>query len=155
MIYSLQFQQKIPISLEEAWQFLSSPNNLKEITPAHMGFEIISKYHGDKMYAGQIIEYIVKPVLSIPMKWCTEITHVQAPNYFVDEQRFGPYSFWHHQHHIKEIENGVEMIDIIHYKLPFGFIGDLMNTILVKRQLQAIFQYRKAKIDLLYGAYKN
>lgn len=155
MIYSLQFQQKIPISLEEAWQFLSSPNNLKEITPAHMGFEIISKYHGDKMYAGQIIEYIVKPVLSIPMKWCTEITHVQAPNYFVDEQRFGPYSFWHHQHHIKEIENGVEMTDIIHYKLPFGFIGDLMNTILVKRQLQAIFQYRKAKIDLLYGAYKN
>jgi ligand-binding SRPBCC domain-containing protein len=66
MIHSLKFEQKIPISIDEAWDFLSSPKNLKTITPSHMGFEIISKYHGEKMYAGQIIEYIVKPILSIP-----------------------------------------------------------------------------------------
>ena len=154
MIHSLRFEQKIPISITEAWQFLSSPKNLKVITPANMGFEIISKFHGDHMYAGQIIEYTVKPILSIPLKWCTEITHVHEPNYFVDEQRFGPYSFWHHQHHIKEIEKGVEMIDIIHYKLPLGFLGDIMNIVMVKNQLNSIFQFRKEKIDTLYGIYK-
>jgi ligand-binding SRPBCC domain-containing protein len=154
MIHSLKFEQKIPISIDEAWDFLSSPKNLKTITPSHMGFEIISKYHGEKMYAGQIIEYIVKPILSIPIKWCTEITHVSEPNYFVDEQRFGPYIFWHHQHHIKAIEGGVEMTDIIHYKLPFGILGDIMNYLMVKKQLQQIFDFRFKKVIELYGDFK-
>ena len=80
----LQFTQHLPISLDEAWLFFSNPANLKEITPSHMGFVVTSKYHGEKMYPGQIIRYIVKPVLGIPLKWCTEITHVVDRKYFID-----------------------------------------------------------------------
>jgi ligand-binding SRPBCC domain-containing protein len=112
MIHSLKFEQKIPISIDEAWDFLSSPKNLKTIT------------------------------------------HVSEPNYFVDEQRFGPYIFWHHQHHIKAIEGGVEMTDIIHYKLPFGILGDIMNYLMVKKQLQQIFDFRFKKVIELYGDFK-
>ena len=107
-----------------------------------MGFNVISKYHGDKMYPGQIIEYKVSPVLGIPLYWMTEITHVQDKKYFVDEQRFGPYSMWHHQHHFKVVDGGVEMTDIVHYKLPLWFLGDIANTLFVKKQLQHIFEYR-------------
>ena len=115
-VYSLKTVQQIPIDLETAWSFFSRPDNLKDITPAEMGFNIISKYHGEKMYAGQFIEYKVSPVLNIPLYWMTEITHVEDKKYFVDEQRFGPYSLWHHQHHFAAITGGVEMTDIVHYK---------------------------------------
>ena len=119
-----------------------------------MGFEIISKHHGEKMYPGQIIEYTVKPVLGIPLYWMTEITHVQEGSYFVDEQRFGPCTMWHHQHHFKVIPAGVAMEDIVHYKIPLGFLGDIANALFVKNQLQGIFDYRyKAVLDL-WGAYK-
>ena len=105
--------QQLPISLEEAWIFFSNPANLKEITPADMGFQIVSKYHGTDMYAGQVIEYKVRPLFRIPIYWMTEITHVEDKKYFVDEQRFGPYSLWHHQHHFKEIEGGIEDWEIV------------------------------------------
>ena len=101
-VYSIKTVQTIPISLDAAWDFFSSPANLQKITPASMGFNIISKHHGDKMYAGQVIEYTVKPLLNIPLYWMTEITHVEELRYFVDEQRYGPYSMWHHQHHFKQ-----------------------------------------------------
>lgn len=141
-VYSIKTIQKIPVALDTAWDFFSSPANLKEITPGNLGFNIISKLHGEKMYAGQIIEYTVKPVLGIPFYWMTEITHVHDKKYFVDEQRYGPYSMWHHQHHFKAVEGGVEMTDIIHYKLPFWFLGDIANTLIVKKQLQHIFDFR-------------
>ncbi|MES2430080.1 MAG: SRPBCC family protein [Bacteroidota bacterium] len=150
-IYSIKTVQKIPISLDEAWIFFSSPDNLKAITPKNIGFNIISKYHGEKMYPGQIIEYKVRPILGIPLYWMTEITHVENKKHFIDEQRYGPYSLWHHQHHFKEIEGGVEMTDIVHYKLPFGFLGDIGNTILVKHQLKKIFDYRYKKVEELFG----
>jgi len=148
--YSLQTIQQIPISIEKAWDFFSDPKNLKDITPANIGFNIISKYHGDKMYAGQIIEYTVSPVLGIPLYWMTEITHVKDKQYFIDEQRFGPYSLWHHQHHFKEIPGGVEMTDIVHYKLPLWFLGDIANWLLVKRQLKTIFDHRFKKVEELF-----
>jgi ligand-binding SRPBCC domain-containing protein len=138
------------VSLDTAWDFFSSPANLKDITPASMGFNIISQHHGEKMYAGQIIEYKVKPVLGIPLYWMTEITHVEDKKYFVDEQRFGPYSLWHHQHHFKAVIDGVEMTDIVHYKLPFWFLGDIANELFVQQQLKGIFDYRYKKVEELF-----
>ena len=138
-VYTIKTVQNIPISLEEAWDFFSKPSNLAAITPNNLGFNIISKHHGERMYPGQIIEYTVKPVLGIPLYWMTEITHVEDHKYFVDEQRFGPYSMWHHQHHFKQIEGGVEMTDIVHYKLPFWILGDIAHALFVKAQLTHIF----------------
>ena len=103
------------------------------------------------MYTGQIIEYTVKPVLGIPLYWMTEITHVVDKQFFVDEQRFGPYTMWHHQHHFKAVDGGVEMTDIVHYKLPFWFLGDIANTLFVKKQLQGIFDFRWKKVEDLFG----
>lgn len=149
-VYSLKRVQNLPISIEKAWDFFSAPANLAEITPKHLGFEIISLHHGEKMYAGQIIEYTVKPVLGIPLYWMTEITHVKHQKYFIDEQRYGPYSLWHHQHHFKEIETGVEMTDIVHYKLPLWFLGDIANSLFVKDQVNKIFEFRFKKADELF-----
>lgn len=154
-VYTIQTVQRIPISLETAWDFFSRPDNLKEITPSTLGFNIISQYHGDFMYPGQIIEYKVSPVLGIPLYWMTEITHVQHQQYFVDEQRFGPYAMWHHQHHFKQIEGGVEMTDIVHYKLPLWFLGDIANTIMVKSQLRNIFNYRYKAVEDRFGSFPD
>ena len=151
-IYRSHKKQNLPISIDKAWEFLSSPINLKTITPDYMNFDILSE--ADRpMYAGQIVQYIVTPILGIKTKWVTEITHVKDKEYFVDEQRFGPYSLWHHKHFIKEIEGGVEMEDIIDYKVPFGFLGQLVQPILVKPKLEEIFNYRTTKLEELFGKY--
>lgn len=152
-IYTKSSKQNLPISLDEAWNFLSNPKNLKEITPAYMGFNILSG--ADKeMFAGQIIQYIVTPIMGIKAKWVTEITHVSDKKYFVDEQRFGPYAFWHHKHFVREIEGGVEMEDIIDYKVPMGILGQLVHPILVKPKLEEIFEYRRKKLIELFGVIK-
>ncbi|MEP0213446.1 MAG: SRPBCC family protein [Cellulophaga sp.] len=153
-IYTLHKKQKLPISVEQAWEFLSKPENLKTITPDYMGFIILSG--ADRpMYQGQIIQYIVTPVLGIKTKWVTEITHMVENKYFVDEQRFGPYALWHHKHFIKEIDGGVEMEDIIDYKVPFGILGQLVQPFLVKPKLEEIFNYRKEKLEALFGVYNK
>ena len=141
-VYSLKTVQRIPADIKDVWDFFSNPKNLKDITPDHLGFKVISKHHGDTMYAGQIIEYTVKPILNIPLYWMTEITQVVNEKYFIDEQRYGPYRLWHHQHHFKLIDGGVEMTDIVHYKIPFWFLGDIANTLFVKNQLKKIFVHR-------------
>ncbi|WP_405562310.1 cell division inhibitor [Polaribacter sp. Asnod6-C07] len=152
-IYTLHKKQNLPISLEKAWEFLSSPKNLKTITPDYMSFDIISDI--DKpMYPGQIIQYIVTPILGIKTKWVTEITHVKELEYFVDEQRFGPYALWHHKHFIKKIDGGVEMEDIIDYKIPMGILGQIVHPFLVKPKLEEIFAYRQKKLHELFGEYK-
>lgn len=151
-IYTLHRKQNLPITIQQAWDFLSDPKNLKTITPDYMGFHILSG--ADRpMFAGQIIQYIVTPVLGIKTKWVTEITHVIDKQYFVDEQRFGPYALWHHKHFIKEIDGGVEMEDIIDYKVPFGLLGQLVHPILVKPKLEEIFNYRTKKLEALFGTY--
>jgi ligand-binding SRPBCC domain-containing protein len=149
--YSFQTIQRIPISLEQAWDFFSNPANLQRITPGEMGFEIVSTFHGTTMYPGQLIEYTVKPLLGIPLYWMTEITHVQDMQYFIDEQRFGPYSLWHHQHHFKAIEGGVEMTDIVHYRIPLGPLGDFANTLFVRTKLKKIFDFRYEAVENLFG----
>ncbi len=153
-IHTLHTIQKLPISIQEAWDFLSNPSNLKTITPAYMGFNILSG--ADRpMYPGQLIQYTVTPVLGIKTKWVTEITHVQDLKYFVDEQRFGPYALWHHKHFLKEIDGGVEMEDIVDYKIPFGWLGQIAHPVLVKPKLREIFRYRKAKLIELFGKHKE
>lgn len=150
-MHFLKTVQKLPINLKTAWDFFSSPENLKTITPSYMGFEVTSEYREKKMYPGMIITYKVHPLFNIPMNWATEITHVSEPNYFVDEQRFGPYKFWHHQHKFYEIEGGVEMHDILHYKVGFGIFGKIANSIMVKNKLKDIFGFRYKKLEEIFG----
>ncbi len=152
-LYQLHTKQKLPISKEEAWDFLSSPANLEKITP-DMGFEILSG--ADRpMFPGQIIQYIVSPFPGVKTKWVTEITHVMDHEYFVDEQRFGPYALWHHKHFIREIDGGVEMEDIVDYKLPFGILGQIMHSLVVKKKLKKIFEYREQRLIELFGDFAD
>ena len=151
-IYTFHRKQKLPISLEEAWKFLSNPRNLKTITPEYMSFNIISGAE-KPMFAGQIIQYIVTPILGIKTKWVTEITHVKEGEYFVDEQRVGPYSMWHHEHFIQPIENGVLMKDIVSYQPPFGLLGSIANKLIIQNNLKEIFEYRSLAIQKRFGEY--
>ena len=149
--YQFYREQKINASLDEIWDFISSPRNLKEITPDHMGFDITSINIPEKMYQGMIISYKVSPLLGIKINWVAEITHLREKEYFVDEQRVGPYSLWHHQHIVEPIEQGVLMKDIITYQPPFGVFGALANTFIIENKLKEIFDYREKVIEKRYG----
>ena len=149
-IHTVKYEQFVPVDLATAWDFFSSPKNLAKITPQHMGFQITNKYEVGKMYPGMLITYKVSPLLGIKLDWCTEITHVKDQVYFVDEQRFGPYAMWHHQHHLEAVVGGVMMTDIVDYAIPFGFIGSLANKLLVKKAVIEIFEFRKQKIAELF-----
>jgi ligand-binding SRPBCC domain-containing protein len=149
-MYQLKTKQIIPTDLETCWNFFSSPKNLKIITPEYMGFEVLFEIP-EKMYAGLMIEYEVKPLLGIPMKWITEITHVDEMKFFVDEQRKGPYRIWHHEHHFKQVENGIEMTDIVSYEIPFGVLGKIAQPLIVKNKLNQIFDYRFQKVEEIFG----
>lgn len=146
--------QRMPVSLDKAWEFFSHPGNLAVMTPDYLNLKFTNTLFKDKMYAGQVITYKVRPLLGIPMFWMTEITHVQDRSFFVDEQRFGPYALWHHQHHFREIPGGVEMTDIIHYKVPGWWLGDLANALFIRKQLDSIFAFRKQKVEALFGIYQ-
>jgi len=152
--YQFEKQQKINATKEDVWDFISSPKNLKKITPAYMGFDITSDNVGDKMYEGMLISYEVKPLLNIKTDWVTEITHIKEEQFFIDEQRMGPYKMWHHQHFIESIPNGVLMKDIVSYIPPFGFVGAIANQLIIKRKLEQIFAFRKEALEKKYGVYK-
>jgi ligand-binding SRPBCC domain-containing protein len=149
--HTIKAVQQIPASTEQVWDFFADHANLQRITPANLQFQVISKHHADRIYPGQIIEYTLKPFLGITVYWMTEITHVVPGKFFVDEQRKGPYTMWHHQHHFNPIEGGTEMTDIVHYKNPFGIIGNFANSLFVKKQVDAIFDYRFKKIEEIFG----
>lgn len=146
------FKQKVNISLAEAWAFFSNPVNLDKLTPGDMNFKITSSDH-ERIYPGMIITYKVSPLLGINMNWMTEITHVQDRKYFIDNQKSGPFKIWHHQHHFKEIDGGIEMTDILHYKAPFGLIGRLAEKAFVNRRVNAIFEYRTKVLEEIFGKY--
>ena len=152
-IYQLEKKQKLPGTIENVWNFISSPHNLKKISPSYMGFEIISNNLPEKMYPGMIISYKISPFLGIKLTWVTEITHVKEMEFFVDEQRIGPYSIWHHQHKIEPIENGVLMSDIVTYKPPFGIVGLVSNQLFIKTQLERIFNFRETALENIFGKY--
>jgi ligand-binding SRPBCC domain-containing protein len=145
--FQLKKEQFLKTDLDTIWDFASSPANLREITPDYMLFEITSKGMQEKMYPGMIITYKVSPMLGIKMNWVTEITQVKDKHFFIDEQRVGPYSLWHHQHFFEEKEGGILMTDIVTYKPPFGFLGDIANSIFIKKQLESIFEYRFKVMD--------
>lgn len=152
-LHTLETTTRLPVSPDEAWAFFSSPLNLKTITPDHLGFQITSSGADQPMYPGMIISYIIRPVLGIPMEWVTEITHVREKEFFVDEQRAGPYAIWHHQHFFNAIAGGVEMRDIVHYQVPFGPLGDMVNALFVRKEVLKIFDYRAQKMEQLFGKF--
>jgi ligand-binding SRPBCC domain-containing protein len=149
-VYQLKTTQILPLSLKEAWLFFSNPANLSKITPGWLNFKTTSDLP-EKMYAGMIVTYEVRPLLNIPQTWVTEITQVNEPYYFVDEQRFGPYKMWHHEHIFRENSDGeLEMQDIVSYVLPFGFIGRIANKFLVRKKIEEIFSYRKKILKKIF-----
>jgi len=149
-LYRLHRTQKLPLSLNEAWDFFSNPRNLAIITPPSLGFKVTSEVP-PRMYQGMIVTYTVTPLLNYPVRWVTEITHVDEGRMFVDEQRFGPYRFWHHQHLFEETEGGVEVTDLIHYALPLGPLGRIAHSLIVKRQLDEIFEFRRKYLKEKFG----
>ena len=148
-VYTKKWTTFIPRPLPEVWHFFSRPENLNEVTPDEMHFEILTEVKDVPMYQGMIILYKVSPVLNIPMRWCTEITQIKDQEYFVDEQRFGPYAMWHHEHHFKAVEGGTEMRDLLYYAIPFGPFGRLANALLVSKKVDSIFAYREQALDQL------
>ena len=147
----LKTSQFIPVSIEKAWSFFTDPKNLQKLTPEDMNFEITSEFKDEKIYPGMIITYVVSPVLRIPVKWMTEITHVRDREYFVDDQRLGPFRIWNHQHHFRAVDGGVEMTDIIYYSIGFGFLGRLLDRLFIRKRVKNIFEYRKMAMNSLFN----
>jgi ligand-binding SRPBCC domain-containing protein len=146
----LRAVQRLPISVSRAWEFFSDPRNLPRITPPWLGLEVTSDLPG-RMYPGMIITYRIRLAPGIPGRWVTEITHVHEPSLFVDEQRFGPYRFWHHEHHFRQVEGTVEMEDLVHYALPLGAAGRLLAGPAVRRRLDDIFAFRRRFLAREFG----
>jgi ligand-binding SRPBCC domain-containing protein len=154
-VYSLKSIQKIPASLEDVWNFFSDASNLISITPPFLNLAIKNELFGEQVYSGQIILYTVRPLLGIPLSWMTEITQVEHLNYFIDEQRKGPYKLWHHQHHFRAIEEGVEMTDLVHYGPPLGILGNIAQSLIIKSKLTEIFKYRYNKVNEIFGKWPH
>lgn len=150
-IYRIERSQVLSISIETAWKFFSSPGNLHLITPPWLNLKIIGPV-SPIMRAGMLISYHVTPLFGLPMRWLSEITHVDARRYFVDEQRLGPYQLWHHEHFFHACEGGVRVDDIVSYALKYAVLGDLIHAIWIKKRLQMIFDYRSASLRRLFGS---
>ena len=150
-VYRLERTTQLRTDLETAWKYFSSPGNLNEITPPDMEFKIISPDAHKPMYQGMVIEYKIQPFPLVSFGWLTEITHCSDKRFFVDEQRFGPYSFWHHQHHFEENQGGVMMTDIVHYGLPLGPLGQIAHALFVKKKLDHIFDFRTECMRKVFG----
>jgi len=150
--YQFYREQIIPATRSDVWNFISSPENLKKITPPEMGFNITTSHLASKMYAGMIISYKVKLLPGFSTNWVTEITQVRDQEYFIDEQRVGPYSIWHHQHLLKDQEKGVIMCDLITYVPPLGFLGAIANRFMIKDKLNDIFTFREKAVLDVFGA---
>ena len=149
-MYQFKRKQLVKTDIATCWEFFSSPNNLSKITPTYMGFDVLTDVP-QRMYEGLMIEYRVRPLLGIPMRWITEITHVKDYQYFVDEQRLGPYTIWHHEHHFHETDEGIEMTDIVSYQVPFGILGRMAHPIIIQRKLEEIFDHRFKVVDELFN----
>jgi len=153
-IYHLRREQFLPVSIDKAWGFFSSPGNLSDITPPGMGFTILSQFTGEPIHTGMKIDYIVKPLLNIPLKWTTEITWVMEPYTFIDKQAKGPYALWEHTHTFSEVPGGVRMVDEVLYAMPLGILGRLVHFLVVNKKLKDIFDFRRDKLLQLFGKFK-
>ena len=148
-VYTLETKQVLPVSMEIAWDFFSNPENLSKITPPEMNFDITSG-KPEKMFAGQVISYKIKILPGIKSNWITEITNVKKHAYFIDEQRFGPYNMWHHEHHFVETDGEIHMFDKVTYKIPFGFLGHILHSVFIRKKLTTIFNYRAEILDKMF-----
>ena len=153
-IHHLSKEQYLPITIKEAWDFFSSPANLAKITPPELGFVVLTKFNGEPIYTGMEIDYIVKPLFSIPLRWKTGITWVMEPNTFIDTQLKGPYKIWEHTHTFTSVPGGVKMNDEVKYELPLGFLGEIAHVLIVKKKLEEIFSFRFETMIKLFGEYK-
>jgi ligand-binding SRPBCC domain-containing protein len=153
-LHRFECRQYLALALPDAWEFFSRPENLARITPPDLGFEVTSPLP-ERMYAGLIVTYRVRPFGNLSVPWVTEITHVREPEFFVDEQRRGPYRFWHHQHHFQAVAGGVAMIDLVHYEIPFGWLGDILCVRAVAQRVAAIFAYRREMLTKLFGTLED
>ena len=147
-IYTLEVKQQLQVNIDKAWEFFSNPSNLEKLTPGNISFNVTSG-NVDKMYQGQIITYKIGIFPMIKSNWVTEITFVNKNAYFIDEQRFGPYKMWHHEHIFETKGSATEMTDKISFALPFGFLGHLAYLLFVRKRLKEIFQFRKEVIGNL------
>jgi ligand-binding SRPBCC domain-containing protein len=151
-VYKLYREQIVKGNIKDIWKFFSDPRNLSKITPPYMNFKILTEDLPDEIFTGLIIEYKVSPVSGIPVHWVTEITAVEKYKYFIDEQRFGPYKFWHHLHLFQQVDEGkIKIIDKVHYIIPLGIVGQIMNLLFVKKRLDEIFDYRAKVISEIFG----
>lgn len=150
-VYKLNSEQFLPVNMEDAWKFFSSPLNLAKITPPELSFKVLSKLDGSEIYEGMIIEYSIKPILGIPLRWKTEIGKTERNKFFVDKQLQGPYKHWEHTHTFIEEKGGVTMYDSLKYELPFGIIGDITHRLFLRRKVEQIFLFRKKVLDKLFN----
>ncbi|NTU98098.1 MAG: SRPBCC family protein [Chlorobiaceae bacterium] len=152
-LHTLTYVQKIPVAIDDAWSFFSSPRNLARITPPEMMFRITGGSASGEIFPGMIICYTLYPFMMLPVRWETEITEARKPFYFEDRQKSGPYEQWQHRHMFREIRGGVEMTDQLQYCLPMDFFGELVNTLIVSRRIEEVFDYRRKKIVEILGAF--
>jgi ligand-binding SRPBCC domain-containing protein len=150
-LHTIHSTLMLPISVNEGWDFFSNPKNVSLITPPSLGLEITSDVP-ETIYPGAIITYRVRPILGIPVTWVTEITHLRKPYLFVDEQRYGPYKFWHHKHLFREVDGGIEVEDLVHYALPFGPLGQIANGVMIQKELDEIFAFRRRYLTMKFGS---
>ncbi|MBU8891280.1 MAG: SRPBCC family protein [Bacteroidales bacterium] len=151
-MHKLKKTQNISLPVQEAWEFFSQPDNIEKITPSNLHFKILSRSDAGEMYPGMIISYKVSSLSNLVVKWVTEVTQIKKHKYFIDHQIQGLYKIWHHEHHFKEIANGTEMKDILFYDVRFGFVGQLLHKIFIRKRIEEIFNYRELKIKELFGS---
>lgn len=149
-MHRIEATQVLPITIEEAWRFFADPRNLVRITPPDMHFRITSLVP-ERIYAGLIVTYTLRPLLGLPLPWVTEITHIEEGKRFVDEQRMGPYRLWHHEHELTSVPGGVELRDVVHYALPFGPLDDVVHALGIGRRVRRIFDYRREVLSARFG----
>lgn len=148
--YKVTYTDIIHADIDKTWEFFSSPQNLRLITPSYLDFNIVSKHLTNKIHPGMHISYAVRPLFGIKTTWVTVIKEVEEKKMFVDEQEVGPYKKWHHRHHFKEIEEGVRMTDVVTYAIGFGIVGKLLHYFIIKKRVDDIFKYRKKRIKELF-----
>jgi ligand-binding SRPBCC domain-containing protein len=153
-IYRLNRKQLLSTDIHTAWKFFTDPENLPKITPGYLKFKMTNRMDSE-IYSGMLLYLKIKPVLSLPMKWVTEITQVYEPVWFVDEQRKGPYGMWRHKHIFKEADGGVQMEDIVDYAMPFGVLGRFVHFLVVAKKLEGIFDYRRKALDKIFNSGKE
>lgn len=150
MIYTFKSEQFLKTDIDTAWDFFSSAKNLARITPPEMAFKIHTQLDEKEVYEGMIIDYTVKPLLGIPLRWQTEICRVNKPHMFMDRQLKGPYTLWEHTHIFIEKDNGVLIQDEVKYQLPLGIFGVIAHSFFVKEKIKKIFKFREKTLNELF-----